>query len=534
MRLRARAERLRLADLATHDVTWDWDVPTARVRWNRAAVRRFRYKVGEVRPTIDWHMDRIHPNDRERVLRGMERAIFGIDDSWADEYRVLRGDGTYATVLDRARVVRNGRCEPVRVVGSIVDITELKATEVSYRFLSAASAALETALDVQSTASTLARISVAELADFCLVDLLQEDGSLRRTAVAHRQPGTEPSLAPGATIAGGAPLDATRTRHLQSAAGNGTSQRCATIGVDAAVVMGGFLSVPIIGRGSTLGAATFGYVDGRRCIDPLHVLTVKELAARAGLALSNARLYEVAQSAVRSRNEVLGTVSHDMRLPLNTIITTLSLLGDSTPERRSDVRSWIEIVERATWQIQHLIDDLLDMSRIESDELTIDRQAASVVTMIRDACKTLEPIAASRNITLRTRLPESLPAVSVDAPKVARVISNLIGNAIKFSDAGGSIEVGGERQDGWVLISVRDDGAGIPHDQLAHVFDRFWQGRENDRRGAGLGLSISRGIVEAHGGRIWVESRVNEGSTFSFTLPVATEDAEARRRPAHH
>lgn len=170
-RLRARAERLRLAELATHDVTWDWDVPTARVRWNRAAVRRFRYTPDEVRPTIDWHVDRIHPEDRERVLRGMERTIFGIDNAWADEYRVLRGDGTYATVLDRAYVVRNGRCEPVRVVGSIVDITELKATEAAYRFLSAAGAELETALDVTSTAATLARISVPELAGFCLVDL---------------------------------------------------------------------------------------------------------------------------------------------------------------------------------------------------------------------------------------------------------------------------------------------------------------------------------------------------------------------------
>lgn len=532
-RLRARAERLRLAELATHDVTWDWDVPTARVRWNRAAVRRFRYTPDEVRPTIDWHVDRIHPEDRERVLRGMERTIFGIDNAWADEYRVLRGDGTYATVLDRAYVVRNGRCEPVRVVGSIVDITELKATEAAYRFLSAAGAELETALDVTSTAATLARISVPELAGFCLVDLLQEDGSLRRVAVAHERPGAEPMLAAGATIEAGAPLEAVESGHVQGATGNGTGHHaCSTIGVDAEVVIGGYVTVPICGRDRTLGAVTFGYADNRRCIDPLHVLTVKELAKRAGLALSNAKLYEVAQSAVRSRNEVLGMVSHDLRLPLNTIVATLSLLSDSMPERRSDVRNWVEIIDRATWQIQHLIEDLLDVSRMESDEFTVEQHAASVVTMIRDACNTLEPVAAARQIRLRTVLPDSLPAVNVDAAKVVRVISNLVGNAIKFSDVGGTIEVCGERRGDWVLIAVRDHGPGIPPDQLTHVFDRFWQGRENDRRGAGLGLSIARGIFEAHGGRIWVRSRENEGSTFWFTLPIADAATSGEARAA--
>src|SRR5690606_14070877 len=257
----------------------------------------------------------------------------------------------------------------------------------------------------------------------------QEDGSLRRVAVAHERPGAEPMLAAGATIEAGAPLEAVESGHVQGATGNGTGHPvcstigvgaevviggdgpgavrgagppleavesgrvqgatgngtghhvCSTIGVDAEVVIGGYVTVPICGRDRPLGAVTFGYADNRRCIDPLHVLTVKELAKRAGLALSNAKLYEVAQSAVRSRNEVLGMVSHDLRLPLNTIVATLSLLSDSMPERRSDVRNWVEIIDRATWQIQHLIEDLLDVSRMESDEFTVEQHAASVVTM---------------------------------------------------------------------------------------------------------------------------------------------------------
>src|SRR5690606_13360541 len=134
-----------------------------------------------------------------------------------------------------------------------------------------------------------------------------------------------------------------------------------------------------------------------RCIDPLHVLTVKELAKRAGLALSNAKLYEVAQSAVRSRNEVLGIVSHDLRVPLHTIVATLSLLSDSMPERRAEVRKLFDILHRATGQIDHLIEDLLDMSRLESKHFTIEPRQSSVVDMITEACDSLRHLAAEKH-----------------------------------------------------------------------------------------------------------------------------------------
>ncbi|HEX2166874.1 MAG TPA: PAS domain-containing protein, partial [Longimicrobiales bacterium] len=170
--IRVCAERLQLVETATQDVLWDWEVARARITWSDATARRLRYTPEEVRSGIDWHTGRIHPDDRERVLRGVQRAMFGIASTWSDEYRLLRGDGSYAAVLDRAHIVRNDRGEAVRVVGSILDMTELRAAEESHRFLARASAALETALDVQATALTLAHVVVPQLGEFCLVDLV--------------------------------------------------------------------------------------------------------------------------------------------------------------------------------------------------------------------------------------------------------------------------------------------------------------------------------------------------------------------------
>jgi len=533
LKLRAFAERLHLAELATQDPLWDWDVPNARVHWNDAAVRRFRYQNEEVRSTIDWHLDRIHPEDRERVLRGIERAIFGIDTAWSDEYRVRRGDGTYATVFDRAHVVRNGRGEPLRVVGSIVDITELRASEASHRFLADATTALEAALDVRTTANTLARLCVPQFADFAMVDLLEDDGSVCRVAVAHRQPGLEPALEPGRAASADAddataPVEAIRSGDVECVTGTveagDVTQRLAI--ADEAGGRG-FVTIPIVSRDRRLGALTLGFTSPRRCLDPLQLMTAKDLAARGGQALNNARLYEVAQNAIQSRNEVLGIVSHDLRVPVNTIVATLALLSDSVPERRADVRGWLDILQRATTQVRDLIEDLLDASRLESHQFKVDRRAADVTALIHEAAETLGPLAATKNITLETRPDPDLPLVDADSPKVVRVIGNLIGNAIKFSPRDSRILVRAVEHAGELRVSVHDQGPGIPPDQLDRVFDRFWQGRENDRRGSGLGLSIARGIVEAHGGRIWVESRVDHGSTFTFTLPVLQRNGKA-------
>jgi signal transduction histidine kinase len=284
--------------------------------------------------------------------------------------------------------------------------------------------------------------------------------------------------------------------------------------------------VPVEARGRILGAATFGVSDQRRRFGPLDLLTARDLARRAGLALDNGILYETARRAVLARNEVLGIVSHDLRVPVNTMMATLELLGDTVPERRAEVRRWLDVLHRATDQMKALIDDLLDATRMESERFTVERAPESAAVLIGQACEMMQPVAAVKQVLLECGAEQALDKVSLDGLQILRVLGNLIGNAIKFSSAGGKIRVRAESRAGELWVSVQDEGPGIPADDLPKVFDRFWKGRSDDRRGAGLGLTIAKGIVEAHGGRIWVESEEGEGSTFTFALPLDAPAAE--------
>ena len=520
---RDSAERLRLLELATQDVLWEWNLGTGRVSWNAAVARRFRYNPEEVRASIDWHIEHIHPDDRDRVLSGIERAIVGVEHYWTDEYRFLRGDGTYAMILDRAYIVRSDRGEPERIVGWILDITERKVREESLRFLARAAATLESALEIESTAAQLARLGVPTLADVCLVDLLDGDGALRRCAVAHVEPGREQYLGLGTIVANGsqspgAPLTAVRSGapHFLAVSDFDASRH---LGIASEAGVRAYMVVPIAARDHILGAATFGFTDARRHFDPYDLMTAKELAHLAGQAMENAFLYDTVRRAVTTRNEVLGVVSHDLRTPVNTIMATLSVLSDSMRERRGEVRKWFDMAYRATEQMKALIEDLLDTSRIESQQFTVDRAESNARTIIDEACDMLRPVADTKNVTIVAQMPNDLPRISVDSPQIVRVLGNLIGNAIKFSRTGGRIEVCSVVHDRELRVSVKDQGEGIPDDQKSRVFNRFWTGR-GDRRGAGLGLAIAKGIVEAHGGRIWVESQEDVGSTFTFTLPI--------------
>ena len=524
--LRAHSERLKLIEQATQDVLWDWNLATGEVSWNGAIARRFRYTQDEVRSSLDWHLERIHPDDRERVLAGIERAVLGVESSWSDEYRFLRGDGTYATVLDRAHVVRNGRCEPIRVVGWILDISERKAAEESQRFLARASAALEEALEVGATADALAHLCVPTLGDFCLVDLMEPHGPLRRLGVAHVDSSQEALLGLGGVISATSDgAESVPFAVVQSGASDfipgsriDASRR---LGISEQVALRAYMTVPVAIHGRVLGALTLGLARRDRHWGALELMTLKDLARRAGLAVANGHLYETARRAVLARNEVLGLVSHDLRVPVNTMVGVISLLSGVAGNREREVVKWLDVLRRATDHMSALIENLLDASRVESKEFVVRRAEEAAATIISRACEMLRSEATNKGMTLELDVEDHLPLVHMDASQVIRVVGNLIGNAIKFGHAGGRIRVGAVVRDGELQVYVQDDGEGIPQEHLPHVFDRFWKGRPGDQLGAGLGLTIAKGIVEAHGGRIWVQSEHGKGSTFTFTLPTS-------------
>ena len=231
---------------------------------------------------------------------------------------------------------------------------------------------------------------------------------------------------------------------------------------------------------------------------------------------------EALREVDRLKAEFVANTSHELRTPLQGIMgsTKLMLAGKVTdPETQ---REFLTIIEKQSERLTELINDLLDVSRMESGRFNIEKEPMSLVDVVHDAVMELDNLAAERAIEIREDVPAQLPEVEADPKRMKQVVINLLSNAIKFSDEGGRITVSARAKAEEVLIRIADQGSGVPEEAIPHLFQRFYQVDGSSTRssgGSGLGLYISGQIVEAHGGHIWAESRLGEGSTFSFTAP---------------
>lgn len=227
----------------------------------------------------------------------------------------------------------------------------------------------------------------------------------------------------------------------------------------------------------------------------------------------------VAELVAQAREEVLGVVAHDLRNPLNVIISSTDLLlhEDLDRARRTEL---LEVALRAGRRMNRLIGDLLDTVRLHAGKLTLDLEDVYVATIFKDAEDMFSPLARKRQICIEIVAPSDGLAVRADPLRVSQVLGNILGNALKFTPEHGRIALRASRHGDQVEIDVADNGPGIGPSDLAHLFDNFWQAQRNDNRGVGLGLAIAKSVVEAHGGRIWCDSTLGRGTTFSFTLPV--------------
>src|SRR5688500_18701722 len=263
-------------------------------------------------------------------------------------------------------------------------------------------------------------------------------------------------------------------------------------------------------------------IDGKN----IYAAVLRDVSARY-------RVEEALHQAIRARDDMMGIVSHDLRNPASAVkMLAGSILSEA--EARAlppDVAERIEIMQQAAVQIDTLIQDLLDITRLEAGRLTVSPADVAPIPLVEAALYALRALVESGGVELVTTFDEDLPMVHADPERVTQLLSNLVGNALKFTPAGGRVEVRVQPREEGVLVSVSDTGEGIAADQLPHVFERFYQvsgARTGARHGAGLGLPIARGIVEAHGGTIWIESVAGRGTTVRFTLPGAlTADASA-------
>lgn len=429
-----------------------------------------------------------------------------------------------------------------RVVYAAVlrDVTERKRTEQEHRFLAMASGVLARSLEYEETLESVPRLAVPLLADWCALAVVDPDESIRLILSSHADPGRERDLeqlerryphdrhSPWlATIV----LRTGQTERIEHVTDAWLDSRVPDRNqqhVLRRLGLGTLLSVPVVAREQVIGALTMVRSDSRKPFDASDLALAADLALRAGLAIDSARLYMTAQRATRARDVVLGVVSHDLRNPLSAIAMCARTLRESEPRAAAGRHDLAATIYESTEWMQRMIQDLLDVAAIESGRLSIEPQQEQVGAILDHVGATFERPAAERQLSLLVEnAPEGL-AIDGDAGRVLQVLANLVGNAVKYTEPGGTVIVRAEPRDHTVLFTVMDTGAGIPPEHLPHLFELYWHARRNARSsGSGYGLAIARGIVEAHGGRIWVESVIGEGSTFLFTIPSADEEEQA-------
>lgn len=432
------------------------------------------------------------------------------------------------------------------------DVTERRRQQQDERFLAAAGATLSATLDYESTLLSAVHLAIPHLADCCVLDVVEDGSALRRVVSVHDDPSitrrlraletrnveeegwplpSSAAMASGETIVR-APLAPGWEREGGPHALQGL---VASLGLSA------MMTVPLVARGRSLGALTLLRTSPSATFAPEARALAESLGKLTAFAIDNAWLYGTAQRATVARDEIVGVVSHDLRNPLSAIGMCARVLLASPGGDSSSQQELLGAILESTELMHRLIQDLLDVSTLESGHLTIHRQTESLPPLVARVLEMLGPAARERGVAIRADVPADFPELEVDGGRVVQVLANLVGNAVKFTESGGSVVVEARAGDGVAAIAVSDTGIGILPDHLPHIFDRYWHARRTARTvGTGLGLAIARGLVEAHGGRIWVESTPGRGSTFHFTLPLAlpplpsqSEAVPAAAVPAH-
>jgi signal transduction histidine kinase len=230
-----------------------------------------------------------------------------------------------------------------------------------------------------------------------------------------------------------------------------------------------------------------------------------------------------ADEALAARDDFLGMVSHDLRTLLGGIAMRAAMLVRNASEDEAGQRTRRDAgsIQHFTARMNRLIGDLIDVASIEAGRLSVETRPEDAIRLVRETVETFQPAASAKGLSLDAEVARDSLLARFDHERILQVLANFLSNAIKFTPEGGRISIRVEPMEEEVRFSVTDTGPGIAEDKLERVFERFWQVRTSDKRGLGLGLYISKCIVEAHGGRIWAESRTDGGSSFFFTLPGA-------------
>lgn len=501
--IREREERYRLVCRATNDVIWDWDLDTNRVERNEAILQYFGVEPGEPGPSLESWSQRIHPEDVERVTRGIREAIESGKESWTDEYRLRKSDGSYATVLDRGYIARDASGKAYRVIGSMLDLTERRRVEAALR---------ESELFHRQLIESIPG----------MVFTNRPDGSCDFASeqwVEYTGVPTERLLGDGW---GELPHPDDRARVIEAWRAAFTERAPYDLEYRVRRRDGEYEWFKV--RGRPIRDASGRIVRWFGMAINVHDLKMAEEALR---------------EADRRKDHFLAMLAHELRNPLAPIRTAVYLLRKLGP-REPALDRIRDIIDRQVTHMARLIDDLLDVSRIGRGKIDLRRERCDLVQIVRQTAEDYRASLEAGGVTLSVRAPDAPLWVDGDRTRLAQIIGNLLHNAGKFTPPGGRVDVRVEAdappRDSTAVVTIEDTGIGIEPALLPRLFDPFSQGDQGIARskgGLGLGLALVKGLVELHGGAVAVHSEgPDRGTTFTVRIPVAVPVTPATPNPA--
>lgn len=630
--LRESQERFNLVARATNDVVWEWNLVTNKVWWNNAVMSLFGYSAAQIEPTVEWWYDRLHPEDKERIVSGIHEVINRRDRFWSNEYRFARGDGSYADIYDRGHLVTNRKGEPVRMIRAMMDITQKKrverALEKSERRFRAifdqaaigiscvnagreiieVNRALERMLDYSGEEMVSKKFDLFTHPDDVETDvaLFEELFKGRKSTyqIEKRYTHKNGTLRWGRKIVSlvhGAgderPFgivmieDITEQKRIEEELirlyetfeavikasplaivildRNGTVRNWNAaaeriFGWEKGEVLGRFLPIVpehkrdefvMLSRQVLQGKAFSGFETVRQRKDGLLIdvsvstallrdskRKMKEIVAlfediserkkrekmikemNETLQQKNARIEELSEA----RKRFFSYISHELKTPLNNIVGFTSLLLGGKHGAMNELQSnWCKKVLANGTDLAQLINNILDLARMESGKMKVSLLEIDMVDLAERVAGNFRPFFEEKGLFLEVNVDPALPKIILTDPAHTRsLLSNLLSNAMKFTEKGGSrIELKPLKKSGGVRLTVSDTGRGIHPENLKKLFEEYehstfiTEASPAYTGGTGLGLAIVKKIVDAFGGKIEVATRVGEGTAFSIELP---------------